>query len=184
MIYDFGYWEDGKWIWEFFLAEEYVIGNCSYLPNSLLLLVVWILWKCDRLIWKLENNGIFSIKSLYKCLLSSPCDLNLGMPFFCGWYCTAEKVENLIWLINHDRLCCKDWLCHLGIIPPDQNLCSRCGMVVESIHVFSFFVLPLGKCGPGFWSGGISFFVYLLLSLCFCWNRNLWYLKTFKKGFR
>lgn len=119
-----------------FLAEECVIGNCSYFPNSMLLLVVWILWKYDRLIWKPENNGIFSFKSFYKCLLFSSCDLNLGMPFL--WSGIALlKVENLIWLINHDRLCCKDWLCHLGIIPPDQNLCSRCGMAIESIsHIF------------------------------------------------
>lgn len=60
-------------------------------------------FKQDHLIWKLEKEWVLSVKSLYKCLLASFCDMKLGMPFI--WLGIAPpKVENLIWLISHGRL--------------------------------------------------------------------------------
>lgn len=79
------------------LLEAQPMGVGVYLFKSLAIIsnVNLCNFKQDHLIWKLEKEWVVSVKSLYKCLLASFCDMKLGMPFI--WLGIAPpKVENLI----------------------------------------------------------------------------------------
>lgn len=139
-IYNLGSWEDVIWIWRFFWRRNLFEWELQLFAQLLTVINAINLYnhKEDRLIWEPNKKGLFSIKSLYKCLLASSSEMGQLMPFI--WLCLAPpKVETLVWLINHGRLCTKSWFLKLGIIPPAQSMCPRCNVSKEIIsHIFLF----------------------------------------------
>ncbi|KAJ9166955.1 hypothetical protein P3X46_021644 [Hevea brasiliensis] len=122
-VNELGDWVDG--VWE--LARLLVILSSVRLCP----------FKNDKLIWKPDSKGFFfSVMSFCKCLVSASCAM---LPFASQiWLGLAPSaVEILIWLICHGRLCSRDRLCSLGIIPLSLNVCPRCSLVPECIsHIF------------------------------------------------
>ncbi|XP_021661916.2 uncharacterized protein LOC110651032 [Hevea brasiliensis] len=50
---------------------------------------------------------------------------------------TPPKAEILLWFVCRNRLCCRDWLSNIGIIPQSQNVCPFHLRYEETIpHLF------------------------------------------------
>lgn len=81
----------------------------------------------DKVIWRLQRNGSFSVKSAY----SSCCDFGNTNPIFkLIWRLEVpERVKFFLWKIAHNRLLTKDlWSRWFG----GQNECPVCPGIVET----------------------------------------------------
>lgn len=100
-----------------------------------------------------------------------------------GWTLHHPKLNIRYVLINPGRLCTISWLSHLGIIPPAQSLCPRCGSFNEAIsHLFL-------HCESSWliWAWflkwwGVSLCIQVQFPCC-CVNGNLWQLVNFNVSF-
>ena len=95
----------------------------------------------DRLIWKFDRGGEFSVKSITKILMEKKVQedrinsFNFTKSIWKGLF--PPKVEILTWFVLLGRVNTKDRLNRLGIIPQDQINCSLCKNYVENQdHLF------------------------------------------------
>lgn len=98
----------------------------------------------DVWVWKLEERGIFSVKSLYKkleglMLEERTISEEQGRVFSSIWKSPApSKVVAFSWKLLHDRIPSKVNLAFRHVLPPEASLdCVLCdGMIESANHLF------------------------------------------------
>ncbi|CAN1786030.1 Putative ribonuclease H protein At1g65750 [Linum perenne] len=122
--------EPGLWNFDFL---------CSVLPRDVVMQVVGMSPPVERLgkdalVWGLEADGRFSIRSAY--LMFSDDDTSRSEPFWWhiwGWK-GPSKIKHFLWLASHNRLLTNEERGRRHLT--NQVLCHRCSSHTESIsHV-------------------------------------------------
>lgn len=95
----------------------------------------------DRLIWKFDKKGVFSVKSVSKLAIAAKVNANEINNFSFTkkvWKgLVPPKVELFSWFVLIGRVNTKDRLCTIGILPEDQVRCCFCQNVTENVeHLF------------------------------------------------
>jgi hypothetical protein len=85
----------------------------------------------DKVLWKLEASGHFSVKSLYNTLIKGPAS-----PFGPAiWKTTIPtKIKIFLWQLSRGRLPSNDQI--LKRRGPSDGLCALCGLPENVDHIF------------------------------------------------
>ena len=140
---DCGFWDGVEWIWNFQWRRMLFQWELGFLDelNSLLATVKLNRYSNDRIIWKFDKKGIFSVGSVSKVWMAEQNRMS-GVNSFhftkSVWKgLVPPKVEIFAWFILIGRLNTKDRLHNFGIIPRNQLMCCMCNKEHESIeHLF------------------------------------------------
>jgi hypothetical protein len=85
----------------------------------------------DKVLWKLEASGRFSVKSLYNSLVQGPVS-PLGSAIWKGRIPT--KIKIFLWQMSRGRLPSNDQI--LKRRGPSDGLCALCGLPENVNHIF------------------------------------------------
>ncbi|MCH99327.1 ribonuclease H protein, partial [Trifolium medium] len=183
-------WRRRLFVWESTLWEELVL-----IINS-----VTLSCEEDKWEWKLDKNGVFSVKSTYelvsKLLITTRSTTQEQVSAFKAiWKCPApSKVLGFSWMLLHDRIPTRVNLFRRRIIQQERDkVCVLCGDCDEtSVHLFIYcqFSLQvwgriLSWLGMGFilphsieslvnWFAGVPGNKQMRQGLIMVWNAVIW----------
>nr|XP_034889198.1 uncharacterized protein LOC118029425 [Populus alba] len=129
-----GMWEGYEWIWFFSWIRPLRGHNIGLLELYAILSIV-LMDKDgeDRLIWKDNNSGRFSVKSLCG-LLSPKLSTNNAYSFAGIWKgIVPPKVDIFCWMAIINRLNIRCMLVRRGILGSSESNCPICLVEVESV---------------------------------------------------
>ena len=85
----------------------------------------------DQIVWTLTKNGIFSVKSLYRILISN----SIGYPYKFMWKIQIpQKIKMFLWLTLRNSILTQDNLLKRGW--HGTNSCYFCGGMETIEHLF------------------------------------------------
>jgi len=130
-----GMWEGYEWIWFFSWIRPLRGRNIGLLDQLYVILSTVLMEKDgeDRLIWKDNNSGIFSVKSL--CGLLSPKPSTNNAFSFAGIWkgIVPPKVETFCWMAIINRINTRCMLVRRGILGSSESNCPICLVEAESV---------------------------------------------------
>ena len=138
-----GFWDGLQWIWSFQWRRNLFQWELEIMDNMHQILAGEHLnnYANDRLIWKFDKKGEFSIKSITEILMEKRIQpegfnaFNFTKSIWKGL--VPPKVEILTWFVLLGRVNTKAKLNRLGILPQDQINCTFCSNYVENHeHLF------------------------------------------------
>ncbi|QHN83409.1 uncharacterized protein LOC107621492 isoform X1 [Arachis ipaensis] len=126
-------WRRALWLWEEQELSELQTGLTKVgIRQS----------EVDKLIWKHDKEGNFSVKSFLNVLYKNK---NLGQePNMFNFYnnlwrsLVPPRVEIFVWFVILERVNTKDKLVRCGILPTSEITCVICGKAPESVHHLFF----------------------------------------------
>jgi hypothetical protein len=129
-------WRRSLFVWENTLLEELLM-----LINQTSLSMEEDYW-----VWRLDKEGLFSVKSTYTAISNmlitgSSVTPEEGTAFKAIWKCNApSKVSAFLWKLLHDRIPTKVNLYKRRILRPEDNqACAFCGNCEEnSLHLLLY----------------------------------------------
>lgn len=130
-----GMWEGYEWIWFFSWIRPLRGRNIGLLDQLYTILSTVLMDKDgeDRLIWKDNNSGRFSVKSLCGLLSSKP-STNNAFSFAGIWKgIVPPKVEIFCWMAIINRINTRCMLVRRGILGSSESNCPICLVEAESV---------------------------------------------------
>lgn len=165
-ISSLGFWEGYLWRWSFYWRRNLRIRDLSDLDSldKMLQEVHISHGSSDELIWCLNDDGSFSVKSLSFEMDKSSQTPHHIVPRIYGvaW---SPRIEIFVWLACQGKINTRSKLEKMKVITPAENICLFVRNMENQLITSSFIVCFHGKYGVGGVTYGVSHGSLLLPSM-------------------
>ncbi|XP_057734391.1 uncharacterized protein LOC130949772 [Arachis stenosperma] len=142
LIGDCGFWDGLEWIWSFQWRRALFQWELELLNqlHEILRPVKLTTEREDRVVWKFDKTGIFSINSFVQVMQEAapPREItsyNFTSAIWRGF--VPPRIELFSWFVLIERVNTKERLCKLGVLGQLDNMCTLCCKSIESVfHLF------------------------------------------------